>query len=219
MTRSPIIPPTPQATDYEAEGAAPPIAETTEPIELFQAWLAEARISELNDSNAMALATVDEQGMPDVRMVLLKDIRDGALTFFTHETSAKGLQLATVQKAAVCFHWKSMRRQIRVRGSVSRLPDAEADAYFHSRARLSQLGAVASDQSQPLASRDELVARLQEAEAAYPEETQVDRPAHWGGYLITPASIEFWQDQPYRLHDRVRFERAGGEWTTTRLYP
>lgn len=216
----PIIPKTPSETDYEASGARPLIDETADPVELFKIWLAEARETELNDSNAMSLATVDGEGMPDVRVVLLKDVSADGFTFFTHLTSAKGQQLSSSRPvAALGFHWKSLRRQVRIRGTVSRIPDKDADAYYASRARKSRLGAWASDQSQPLSNRAELEARLARFEQAYDGEVDIPRPPNWIGFCVSPSSIEFWQDQPFRLHDRVVFKRSGEAWRTTRLYP
>lgn len=215
-----IIPKTPTESDYVESGARPLIDETANPIELFKQWLAEARETELNDSNAMSLATVDEDGLPDVRMVLLKDVSEAGFTFFTHLTSAKGEQLTAARpKAALGFHWKSLRRQVRVRGAVSRIPDGNSDAYFASRARKSRIGAWASDQSQPLSSRAELEARLARFEKAYDGEEDIPRPPNWIGFRVSPVSIEFWQDQPFRLHDRVLFKRREDSWQTTRLYP
>lgn len=223
MTKSTIIPATPSTADYDAELKRGPVPDVADPVALFESWLAEARKSELNDSNAMALSTVDAHGMPDVRMVLLKDVSAAGFTFYTHDTSAKGTQLLANPKAALLFHWKSMRRQVRIRGNVVRGSDAAADTYFASRARESRIGAWASDQSQDLASPEALKVKLREMEARFGETGDVPRPPHWRGFCVIPESIEFWQDQPFRLHDRLRFIRAKeGEaegWTKGRLNP
>ena len=219
MTKSKLIPDTPAASDYQAEQISPLVPDVSDPLPLFEQWLAEARTAEINDSNAMALATVDKDGLPDVRMVLLKDVSADGFTFYTHNTSAKGSQLQARPKAALLFHWKSLRRQVRVRGSVVAGTDAEADAYFASRARESRIGAWASDQSQALESPQALKAKLAEMKARFGADGEVPRPPHWRGFRIVPQSIEFWQDQPFRLHDRVRFVRAGEGWTRGRLNP
>jgi len=219
MTKNTIIPETPSAAEYAKEATHGPVPDVSDPLGLLEDWLALARKNELNDSNAMALSTVDVEGMPDVRMVLLKDVSDTGLKFYTHETSAKGAQLQANPKAALLFHWKSLRRQVRIRGEVIRGSDAEADAYFASRARESRIGAWASDQSQALESPEALKAKLAEVEARFGAEGDVPRPPHWRGFCVVPQSIEFWQDQPFRLHDRLRFVRAGEGWTKGRLNP
>lgn len=194
--------------------------QSTDPFGLFAAWFAEAKAAELNDPDAMALATVDPSGLPDVRMVLLKGADARGFAFYTNEESAKGAELLSMPKAALVLHWKSLRRQVRARGPVERVPAAEADAYFASRSRPSQLGAWASEQSRPLAERATFEARYAEIEQRF-DGKNVPRPAHWGGYRIVPVQIEFWMDRPHRLHDRIRFtrERAGSPWQKTRLYP
>ena len=192
--------------------------EAAEPFRLFAAWLAEAEGREVNDPNAMALATVDSDGLPDVRMVLLKGADERGFVFYTNVESAKGQELAANPKAALVFHWKSLRRQIRVRGPVSRVSDEEADAYYGSRPRDSRIGAWASQQSRPLESRfalEKAVARF----AAKHAVGEIPRPPYWTGFRIAPVAMEFWQDKPFRLHDRVRFTREGESWTSTRLYP
>lgn len=217
---SPVIPPTPSAADYAAEGDRPLVPETTDPVALLQAWLAEARETEPNDSNAMSLATVDANGVPDVRIVLLKGVDETGLTFFTNLESNKAVQLAAHPVAALCLHWKSSRRQVRVRGSVAPVSDDEADAYFASRAAQSRISAIASDQSRPMASRAAFEQRIAELSVIYGDGPDIPRPPHWGGFRLTPLEIEFWQDQSFRMHDRLRFYRkdAGG-WATVRLYP
>ncbi|MBV9753049.1 MAG: pyridoxamine 5'-phosphate oxidase [Hyphomicrobiales bacterium] len=191
-----------------------------DPFVLFDEWLKEAADTEPNDPTAMALATVDENGLPDVRMILLKGHDERGFVFYTNFESAKGLELAGQPKAAAVFHWKSLRRQVRVRGPVTRVSDAEADTYFNSRHAQSRLGACASDQSRPLADRATLEARVKELAAQYPD-GKVPRPPHWSGYRIMPLAIEFWQDGAFRLHDRVQFTRVaeGKSWKRQRLYP
>jgi len=193
-------------------------AMTDTPFALFDHWYAEARASEINDSNAMALATVNADGQPAVRMVLLKGHGPEGFVFYTNQQSRKADDLASVPKAALLFHWKSLRRQVRIEGAVSVVADAMADAYFATRSRDSQLGAWASDQSRPLPDRATFEARFAEVQARF-EGGNVPRPPHWSGYLVTPERIEFWQDRAYRLHERRLFVRAGDAWTEGLLYP
>lgn len=194
------------------------IPEVDEPLALFATWLAEAEASEVNDPNAMALATVDADGLPDLRMVLLKGYDERGFVFYTNFESAKGCELLAQPKAAMLMHWKSLRRQVRVRGPVSVVSEAEADAYFASRPLNSRIGAWASAQSRPLESRF----ALEKAVASYAAKFAigaVPRPPHWSGFRIAPMQVEFWRDGAFRLHDRLRFDRDGAGWTRTRLYP
>ena len=189
-----------------------------DPFQLFDDWLAEAREGEPNDPEAMALATAGADGRPHVRMVLLKGHGPDGFVFYTNEHSAKGGQLRENGRAALLFHWKSLRRQVRVEGTVERVPDSEADAYFATRARDSQLGAWASDQSRPLDSRDTFERRFEEAKQRF-DGTNIPRPPHWGGYRVIPERIEFWIDRPHRLHERRLFTRRDGGWSEGLLYP
>ena len=191
-----------------------------EPFGLFAAWFADAKAAEPNDPDAMALATVDSSGLPDVRMVLLKQADEHGFVFFTNEQSVKGVELAAQPKAGLVLHWKSIRRQVRIRGTVERVSESEANAYFATRSRPSRIAAAASDQSRPLDSRKTFEARIAEIEQRY-DGKDVPRPVHWGGYRVVPLEIEFWMDRPHRMHDRIRFarERPGAAWQKTRLYP
>jgi pyridoxamine 5'-phosphate oxidase len=189
-----------------------------EPLALFDEWFAEAKQREINDPNAMALATVDAEGLPNVRMVLLKGSDSAGLVFYTNEQSAKGSELAASGKAALLFHWKSLRRQVRVRGTVAEVSAAEADAYFASRPRDSRIGAWASEQSRPLESRF----ALEKAVAFYAAKYaigDIPRPPYWKGYRVAPRAFEFWADRPFRLHDRLAFTREADGWRKERLYP
>lgn len=194
--------------------------EAEEPFGLFAAWFEDARAKEPADPNAMALATVDAKGLPDVRMVLMKGFDESGFTFYTNTTSKKGRELAGNAKAALLFHWKSLNRQVRIRGPVEPVTPQEADAYFATRPRQAQIGAWASQQSSPLESRFAFEKAIALYAARYPL-GDVPRPPHWSGFRIVPSSIEFWHDRPFRLHDRIEFTREapGMAWTRTRLYP
>lgn len=191
----------------------------TDPFTLFAEWMEQARASEPNDPEAMSLATADEVGNPTVRIVLLKDHGPEGFTFYTNEQSAKGRELSVNPHAALLFHWKSLRRQVRIEGSVDRVAPEVADAYFATRSRESQLGAWASDQSRPLESRKLFEARYEDVKARFHDQP-VPRPPHWGGFRLIPLMIEFWTDRPHRLHDRrVFLAQDGGDWSEGLLYP
>jgi pyridoxamine 5'-phosphate oxidase len=193
-------------------------AASTDPHALFEEWLAEARLSEPNDPDAMTLATADALGRPSARMVLLKGHDQRGFVFYTNSRSRKGAELAANPSAALLFHWKSLRRQVRIEGPVETVTVAEADAYFATRARESQLGAWASDQSQPMDSRATFEGRYQALVGQY-EGRDVPRPPHWWGYRVLPERIEFWNDRAFRLHERRLFTRSEGGWTESLLYP
>ncbi|MGH1350038.1 MAG: pyridoxamine 5'-phosphate oxidase [Methyloligellaceae bacterium] len=196
-------------------------ANAERPLQLFDAWMEEAVAKELNDPTAMSVATVDSDGMPNIRMVLLKEATEKGFTFYTNFESAKGQELLANPKAALCFHWKSLRRQVRVRGNVLKVEDAEADAYFASRPKGSRIGAWASDQSRELESRYALEMSVAKYTAKYALGS-VPRPDHWSGFRVEPVEIEFWRDRPFRLHDRLVFRKETpdqGAWHKSRLYP
>lgn len=220
MAGDDLIPPSPT---YDPAGAPPPddaaLFAEGEPFALFERWFKEAKAKEPNDPNAMALSTADADGAPDVRMVLLKGVDDG-FVFYTNAESAKGRQLEANPRAAIVLHWKSLRRQVRARGLISPVTDAEADAYFQSRDRGARVGAWASTQSRPLENRLALEKRIAEFVAKFGL-GDVPRPPHWRGYRLSPLAIEFWRDRPFRLHDRLVFKRGapGEPWRKERLYP
>ena len=205
----------PQTTPIRDDDAIP----DSDPFGLFDVWFAQAQASEPNDPNAMALATADAEGRPSVRMVLLKGWDADGFIFYTNLESRKGGDLAANPHVALLFHWKSLRRQIRIEGPVSEVTPAEADAYFASRNSQSRFGSAASDQSRPLESRQTYLDRVAAVRARYPD-GDVPRPAHWSGYRVRPEAIEFWHDRAHRLHERRRFVRSGDYgWTSTLLYP
>lgn len=191
---------------------------TSDPFELFEQWYAEARAAEPNDPDAMALATADSAGRPSVRMVLLKGHGRDGFVFYTNRAGRKGGELAANPNAALLFHWKSLRRQVRIEGPVEDVPDDEADAYYATRSRDSQLGAWASDQSRPLDRRETLEARFAEAARRF-DGQPVPRPPHWTGFRVVPRTIEFWSDGAHRLHERRLFTRDGDQWSEGLLYP
>lgn len=194
--------------------------ESSKPFDLFREWLEDAGESEVNDPNALSLATVDPDGLPNVRMVLLKGFDERGFVFYTNFESAKGRELLSAGKAAMCFHWKSLRRQVRIRGPIVQVDAEEADEYYQSRARGSRIGAWASKQSRPLESRFALEKEVAKFTAKFAI-GEIPRPDHWSGIRLVPTSIEFWHDRPFRLHDRVVFTRSGADegWTKDRLYP
>lgn len=192
----------------------------TDPFALFEVWFGEAKASEPNDANAMALATASPDGFPSVRMVLLKGHGQDGFVFYTNAESRKGEQIRANMRAALLFHWKSLRRQVRIEGPLEEVSAAEADAYFHSQARVSQIGSAASDQSRPLPSRQVYLDRVEALEQRFPQ-GDIPRPPHWTGFRLSPRRIEFWRDREFRLHDRRLFTRGseGEAWSNTLLYP
>ena len=207
--------PTPEAN---AKPDLPDIEDLANPLELFDHWMQDAKASEINDPNAMALATSTPAGTPSVRIVLLKDANERGFSFYTNGESQKGGELRANPRAALCLHWKSRQRQVRIAGFITEQPPEAVDAYFKRRNRMSQIGAWASQQSRPLASRDELIALTHVYEQKFPNE--VPRPPYWTGFLLTPSRIEFWQERDFRLHDRIVFTSpTNGTWAKQRLYP
>jgi len=206
--------------DDNTHAEQPDFTAAEEPFGLFQAWMDEAIASEPDDPNAMAVATVDADGLPDVRMILLKGADERGFVFYTNRGSAKGRELEAAPKAALLLYWKSLHRQIRMRGPIERVSDAEADAYFASRSRESRIGAWASDQSRPLESRAALEAAVARRTAEFAGK-DVPRPPYWHGFRVVPLEIEFWASRPHRLHDRIVFRRSSpsAPWVKTRLYP
>ncbi|MEE2690968.1 MAG: pyridoxamine 5'-phosphate oxidase [Pseudomonadota bacterium] len=218
MARAPYIPPTPSEEAYRVDEDQGEVFTRDDPFALFEEWFELAKTREPNDANAMALATADSAGRPDVRIVLLKDVSPQGFSFYSSEESAKGNDLAANPRAALCFHWKTIRRQVRVRGPVSFAADADTDRYFAERARGARIAAHASAQSRPVDSVEALRRRYDEAVRAF-EGKDVPRPAYWRGYVVEPSEIEFWVNRPFRLHDRLLFARDGAGWRTKRLYP
>ena len=192
-----------------------------DPFALFRAWMAEAEASEINDPNAMSVATVDPDGLPNVRILLLKGFDEDGFVFYTNTESAKGRELEATPKCAICFHWKSLQKQVRARGPIMPVSAEEADAYYNSRSRGSRIGAWASQQSRPLESREYLEHAVSHFEKKFEGEEMPPRPEYWCGFRLMPLAIEFWQDGQYRLHDRVRFtrEHAASPWESQRLFP
>ena len=215
-----LIPPSPGAEAYAVDEDQGEVFTINDPFALFAEWLARANETEPNDPNAMALATVDEEGLPNIRMVLLKEVNACGLTFYSNSESAKGEELKKNPQGALCFHWKTLRRQVRFRGAVEIVSDEEADAYFATRARGAQIGAHASAQSRPLESREALEKEIARLEKHW-DGDDVPRPEHWIGYRLVPIEIEFWVNRPFRLHDRLVYWRdtPKAEWQSERLYP
>jgi pyridoxamine 5'-phosphate oxidase len=195
-----------------------PIPDASDPFALFAAWMEDARRAEPVDPNAMTLATTTADGRPSARMVLLKDVSGGGFVFYTNTLSRKGGELAANPQVALLFHWKSLARQIRIEGTAAPVSPEEADAYYATRPRISRLGAWASDQSRPLAAREDLQARVAEMAARFPGE-DIPRPPHWSGFRVTPETFEFWQDMPFRLHDRTVYGRGETGWQRWKLCP
>jgi len=215
-----LIPPSPSAETYAVDEDQGDVFTVNDPFALFAVWLEKAGEAEPNDPNTMALATADADGLPNVRMVLLKDVDACGLTFFTNIESAKGEELAANPQGAACFHWKTIRRQVRFRGRIERVSDEEADAYFATRARGAQLGAIASAQSRPMESREALEREIERLEKLH-DGADIPRPDHWSGYRLAPIEIEFWVNRPFRLHDRLVYwrETARDEWQSERVFP
>lgn len=210
--------PTTTTTDLVPQLEDRGIPPAADPITLFGAWMADAVATEPNDPNAMTVATCTPDGRPSARIVLLKDYDPHGFVFYTNHEGRKGQELRANPYAALLFHWKTLQRQVRIEGPVSVVTDAEADAYYATRARISRLGAWASDQSRPLSSRAELEQRVRDVDQRHPGDV-IPRPPHWSGFRVSPVMIEFWQDMPFRLHDRRVYTAAGDGWTQQALYP
>jgi pyridoxamine 5'-phosphate oxidase len=215
-----LIPPSPSAEAYGLDDDQGDVFTINDPFALFAEWLEKAGGTEPNDPNVMAVATADADGLPNVRMLLLKDVDACGLTFYTNLESAKGEELKANPQAAVCFHWKTIRRQVRFRGRIEMVSNEEADAYFATRARGAQLGAHASAQSRPMESREALEKEIARLDKLY-EGEEVPRPEHWSGYRLIPIEIEFWVNRPFRLHDRLVYwrENPDTDWQSERIYP
>ena len=190
-----------------------------DPYVVFRAWMEEAKQSEPNDPNALALATADSSGQPDVRMVLLKGLSDKGFVIYTNLESKKSRDLIANPKASMCFHWKSLLRQVRISGTISQVSDQEADTYYQSRPYMSRIGACASIQSTPMNARDDFETRIEQFKQTYPDENKVPRPPFWSGWLLTPSNIEFWKDVSNRLHQRLRYKKKNQNWEREILYP
>ena len=190
-----------------------------DPFVVFKEWMSEAEKNEINDPNAVALATVNESNQPDVRMVLLKELNNNGFVFFTNLNSKKGTDLKKMPKASMCFHWKSLLRQVRVSGDISLISDKEADEYFNSRPYLSRIGAWSSDQSKPMETRDAFLKKIEEYKNKYTDQNNVPRPKHWSGFLLSPKKIEFWKDAEGRLHQRLEYSKDLNSWKKQILYP
>ena len=190
-----------------------------DPFVVFKQWMSEAEKNEINDPNAVALATVNESNQPDVRMVLLKEFNKNGFIFFTNLNSKKGTDLKKVPKASMCFHWKSLLRQVRVSGEVSLISDEEADKYFNSRPYLSKIGAWSSNQSKPMETRDAFINKITDYKKKFTDQNNVPRPKHWSGFLLSPKKIEFWKDVEGRLHQRLEYKKVLNSWKRQILYP
>ncbi len=190
-----------------------------DPFVVFKQWMSEAEKNEINDPNAVALATVDESNQPDVRMVLLKEFNNNGFIFFTNLNSKKGTDLKKIPKASMCFHWKSLLRQIRISGEISLISDKEADEYFYTRPYLSRIGAWSSNQSKPMEKRDAFLDKIEEYKNKFSDQSNVPRPEHWSGFLLSPKRIEFWKDVEGRLHQRLEYSKDSNYWKKQILYP
>ena len=190
-----------------------------DPFVVFKQWMSEAEKNEINDPNAVALATVNESNQPDVRIVLLKEYNSNGFTFFTNLNSKKGTDLKQTPKASMCFHWKSLLRQVRISGTISLIPEKEADEYFNTRPYLSKIGAWSSNQSKPMETRDEFLKKIDEFKNKYKNEKNLPRPKHWSGWCLNPSSFEFWLGDQYRIHERLKYNKLSNVWKKEILYP